>query len=877
MNDRRRLPAVLILAAALACQGHASAAQDWPDLSRPAQRVGGGEADAAVLVGIEDYAFVPDVAGAEANAKAWFDYLTETRGVPPQNVRLLTGMDATAGEIMDAVLSAGAKAGRKGTLWFVFVGHGAPAKDGQDGLLVAVDAQQKAKSLERYSVRRSELLKALGKSQVGAIRVILDACFSGRVEGGGSLAPGLQPLVVMAAAGPADPRMTVLTAAKGDQFAGALPGEKRPAFSYLVLGGLRGWATAKASVTGRDLWRYASDALEATLRGRDQTPDLLGDGTAPVAASPGEKGPDLAGLSKATAGGSATAMFQVSALPAVPRAEAPQALSTESSGLDFRQVDVAALKLYELALELDKGDASPESKASAWEDVAQQAPRFAELAEKRASEWQAFSAQRKAASAARQKALQTRDEDWARLSDLLGLKVVLEGDKKRWAVRFAETYIGSTGITYEMGEKLRPLAPVLTLMAKACDAGAGAGCAGLGTSRYHGYGTDLDPAKGADLWRKACGMGDLQSCNDLADAYFSGKGVGKDYSRAAGLYRKACDGDLPIGCANLGYVHEGGFGAARDQSLAARCYEKSCDLGYGDSCARAGVRYEFGNGVPKDEAAAVALYRKACDASVGWGCSSLGVMQQHGRGVKKDEALAAASYRKACETHGDGRGCSFLGIMVQNGLGAPKDDAAASGLYRKACDLSYWEGCKNLGVMHENGLGVARDAAKAVQLYKKACDAGFWTGCASLGVAYHYGRGVAKSIQKAVELYRKACDAGANFGCSALGGMYVDGTGVPKDEVKAFELLSKACDAGDLNGCTNVGILYLGGRGVAKDESRAADLFRKGCDAGDSHGCFNLGIVYDHGQGVDQDEARAGELYKKACGMGFAEACKWLR
>ncbi|MBI5882294.1 MAG: SEL1-like repeat protein [Elusimicrobia bacterium] len=877
MNGYPRFPAVLLLAAVLAWQGLPAIAQEWPDLSKPAPRVGGGGSDAAVIVGIEDYAFVPDVPGAGANAKAWFDYLTETRGVPPQNIRLLTGMDATADETMDAVHSAGDKAGQDGTLWFVFVGHGAPAKDGQDGLLVAVDAQQKAKSLERYSVRRSELLKALAKSKAGSIRVILDACFSGRVEGGGSLAPGLQPLVVVAAAGPADSRMTVLTAAKGDQFAGALPGEKRPAFSYLVLGGLRGWATAKAVVTGSDLWRYASDALEATLRGRDQTPDLIGDGTALVAASPGEKGPDLAGLSKATAGGSASAMFQVSALPAVPKAEAPKALSADSAGLDFRQVDVAALKLYEHALELDKGDGSPENKAETWKSLGRQAPRFLALAEKRASEWEAFSAQRKAASEVRQKALKTRDEDWAKLSDLLGLKVVSEGEKKRWAVQFAETYIGSTGITYEMGEKLRPLSPILALMAKACDRGEGTGCAGLGTSRYYGYGTDMDPAKGAGLWRKACDLGDLQSCYDLGDAYSSGRGIGRDLGQAAGLYRKACDGDLPIGCANLGYVQENGFGLDKDETLAAKSYGRACALGYNDSCVSAGFMHEFGKGVAQDDARAAELYRQGCDSGVGRGCSNLGVLQQNGKGVPRDSALAVESYRKACETHGDGRGCSFLGGMHQSGSGVARDEAATAGFYRKACDASYCEGCKNLGVMHENGLGVARDAAKAVQLYRKACDAGYQYGCAAVGVMYHYGRGVAQSFQKAAELYRIACDAGAQLGCSGLAGLYAEGTGLKKDEAKAFELLSKSCDAGDLTGCVNAGILYLGGRGVAKNESKAAALFAKGCDGGDGHGCFSLGAAYDHGQGVGQDESRAVELYKKACGMGFAEACKWVR
>lgn len=276
----------------------------WPDLSKPAKATGGGEHDAAVVVGVENYFAVPGVPGAKANASEWYDYLTETRGVPPQNVKLLTNSDATREEILASSRRAAGQAGAKGTLWFVFVGHGAPTTDGKDGLLVGVDAQQKAESLQTRSVRRGELLKTLAGSPAGSIRVVLDACFSGRGPDGASIAPGLQPLVTVAAAGALDPRIAVLTAAKGDQFAGSLPGSERPAFSYLVLGGLRGWAAGPdGKVTAGSLWSYTKNALAATLRGRDQTPDLLGAEGAGMGASAGEKGPNLAGLAKATAGG----------------------------------------------------------------------------------------------------------------------------------------------------------------------------------------------------------------------------------------------------------------------------------------------------------------------------------------------------------------------------------------------------------------------------------------------------------------------------------------------------------------------------------------------------------------------------------------------
>jgi hypothetical protein len=46
----------------------------------------------------------------------------------------------------------------------------------------------------------------------------------------------------------------VLSAGKGDQFAGPLPGLGRPAFSWLVLGALRGWGDADrdGTVTARE-------------------------------------------------------------------------------------------------------------------------------------------------------------------------------------------------------------------------------------------------------------------------------------------------------------------------------------------------------------------------------------------------------------------------------------------------------------------------------------------------------------------------------------------------------------------------------------------------------------------------------------------------
>lgn len=435
----------------------AHAEDSWPDLSKPAKAIGGGEHDAAVVVGVENYFAVPGVPGAKSNAGEWYDYLTATRGIPPQSVKLLTNSDATREEILAASRKAAGQAGAKGTLWFVFVGHGAPTTDGKDGLLVGVDAQQKAESLQMRSVRRGELLNILAGSPAGSIRVVLDACFSGRGQEGLSIAPGLQPLVTVAAVGVLDPRIAVLTAAKGDQFAGSLPGSDRPAFSYLVLGGLRGWAAGPdGKVTAGSLWTYTKNALAATLRGRDQTPDLLGAEGAAMGTSAGEKGPNLAELTKATAGGKVGRGFQVTDLPSVPVAQAPKGLAEVAAGMDLGSVDVSALERYETAAEFEKGAGAAGEKARTWRELAKAAPAFADMAGKRAAQWEDYAAQKAAADEAREKRVAARNEDWEKLSRLLALKVVSAADKADWSGQFLKAYLKSPGLEQGMAKALSP-------------------------------------------------------------------------------------------------------------------------------------------------------------------------------------------------------------------------------------------------------------------------------------------------------------------------------------------------------------------------------------------------------------------------------------
>lgn len=443
----------LLLALVVLARVNAAAEGLWPDLAQAPKAAGGGENDAAVVVGAEDYAFVPDVPGARKNAEAWHAYLTDTLRVPAERVALLRDHEATLEELRRHAAEKAAEVKEGGTLWFVFVGHGAPSKDGQDGLLVGSDAQQKAESLYARSLSRGELLGLLNKGRQAKTVVLLDACFSGRSGTGEALVAGLQPLIVSrGGARGADARTVMLTAAKADQFAGPLPkaGEPRPAFSYLALGGLRGWAAGPdGKVTAGSLKAFIERALKLA-KDRIQTPELAFGKADAVLGTGREPAPDLAKIDREGSEGG----FRVTALGSLPKAEAPRALDASSSGLDFRAVDVASLQAYNDAFKVDKSVVEPAQKASVWRHLAQTQPKFRALAEKRAAEWEDFAVKKKAAEEAAAERRAARDGDWDKLSQLLELDVVPAADRARWAAQFANAYKQSPGLTAEMAAAL---------------------------------------------------------------------------------------------------------------------------------------------------------------------------------------------------------------------------------------------------------------------------------------------------------------------------------------------------------------------------------------------------------------------------------------
>ena len=264
--------AVWVQLASLACGLMAASpavAQGWPALEvADFKAVGGGAQDAAVLIGIDDYAFMPDVVGAEANARAWEQWLRKGRQVPGSNIRRLLGADVDRSQVQRAVDDAVRRVGKDGTLYFVFVGHGAPARrqENQEAepFLLLGDTK---KSLESFAQRgvgvESELSVWLRPAAAKGAKVVavLDACFTGKAQGGGDLIAGAQFAALSSMAAPA--ALTLLSATSSKDITGPLPGGARPAFSYLVLAALRGWGdqNTDGTVTVQEAVDFAATVM----------------------------------------------------------------------------------------------------------------------------------------------------------------------------------------------------------------------------------------------------------------------------------------------------------------------------------------------------------------------------------------------------------------------------------------------------------------------------------------------------------------------------------------------------------------------------------------------------------------------------------------
>lgn len=268
------------------------AAAAIPDVDTPLPGRDVHPDDVAVIVGVEDYAFIADAAFAHRDAAAVEAFLRVAVRIPADRVRRIGDPGASREQILAAVREQVARVGPSGRLWFYFAGHGAADPSTGARLLLGDDAKLDPRAWRDRAVSVDELVGA-----VGSVPSLLwiDACFDGRGRDGEALAPGSRPAVPIWVKLPPS-TVTVWTATSPGELAGPFAAAGHGAFTWAALGALRGWADgvsgpADGTVTLEEANAFV--AVQLGVMGVRQRPELRGDlGFDRFVAS--EPAPDLA-------------------------------------------------------------------------------------------------------------------------------------------------------------------------------------------------------------------------------------------------------------------------------------------------------------------------------------------------------------------------------------------------------------------------------------------------------------------------------------------------------------------------------------------------------------------------------------------------------
>jgi hypothetical protein len=235
----------------------------------------------AVVIGIESYQHVSDATYAYNDAEVFREYLANTMGFSKAKVKIVTNRQATLGEFNkllgpDGWIARNIDPG-KSEIVVYYSGHGIPDSTTKQTGLLPFDIDP------NYSIgfHLSQLYESLGGLNAKSVTVFLDACFTGENRERKMLLADARGIVVVPNEKSIPNNLTVLSAASGGQFSGALKEKEHGLFTYYVLKGLGGDADSDQDkkLTMGELGKYVQIKVKerAAIEGREQIPELQGD------------------------------------------------------------------------------------------------------------------------------------------------------------------------------------------------------------------------------------------------------------------------------------------------------------------------------------------------------------------------------------------------------------------------------------------------------------------------------------------------------------------------------------------------------------------------------------------------------------------------
>ncbi|OFY34256.1 MAG: hypothetical protein A2275_01370 [Bacteroidetes bacterium RIFOXYA12_FULL_35_11] len=229
----------------------------------------------ALVIGNEDYnsfqkglSTEVNVAFAENDARIFAEYVTQTLGVPDENLTML--INANAMDMNRALKKINLlikNTAGKAEIIFYYAGHGFPDEKTQEPYLMPVDVS--GSELD-FAIKLNTLYKSLTEYPSQKITVFLDACFSGGARDQGLLAA--RGVKIKPKEGQLNGKMVVFSASSGEQSSLPYKEKKHGLFTYFLLRKLQ---ESRGVLTYKQLSDYLTEQVgvkSIIINNKEQNP-----------------------------------------------------------------------------------------------------------------------------------------------------------------------------------------------------------------------------------------------------------------------------------------------------------------------------------------------------------------------------------------------------------------------------------------------------------------------------------------------------------------------------------------------------------------------------------------------------------------------------
>jgi TolB-like protein len=240
-----------------------------------------------VVIGVRDYRNkdVPAADYALNDARLMKRYLVRTLGYLPDNIIYLENPTKTE---LETVLGSekeprgkiaryiGKRDPKDVDLFVYYSGHGAPGLKNGQAFFIPADANPDYLEVSGYS--RDLMLANLAALGARSTTVVLEACFSGKFDGG-AIIRNASPLVLTVKEGGSPRNINLLTSSAGNQISSWYPEKRQSLFTYQFAQAIRDSASKPAALKAgaliKLLERRVSEQAERRYN-RSQTPQFSG-------------------------------------------------------------------------------------------------------------------------------------------------------------------------------------------------------------------------------------------------------------------------------------------------------------------------------------------------------------------------------------------------------------------------------------------------------------------------------------------------------------------------------------------------------------------------------------------------------------------------